>query len=126
MIDNIIKFLAGLLGVLLLGVGVRWFFDPAGAAALLGMEVLEGIAGNSQIGDLGAFFVVAGAFTLLGLATRNAALLYTPAALVGVAAVLRLVAGLVHGTGLPVDMIVSEVVMCTIFLLARKRIAQPA
>lgn len=123
MMDKVIKFLAGLLGVMLLGIGIRWLIDPTGAAALIGMVPLEGVAGSSQIGDLGAFFVVAGAFALLGLITRNATFLYTPAALVGVAAVLRIVAGLVHGTAFATDMIVGEIMMCTVFLLARKRIA---
>lgn len=121
--DKIITFAAGLLGVLLLGIGVRWLVDPAGAAPLIGMEVLQGVAGSSQIGDLGAFFLVAGAFALLGLITRNATLLYTPAALVGVAAVFRTVAGTLDGVAFTPDIIVGELIMCAIFLLARKQIA---
>ena len=73
--DKVIKFLAGLVGVMLLGTGIRWLIDPAGAAALIGMGTLDGVAGSSQIGDLGAFFVVTGGFALLGLITRNATFL---------------------------------------------------
>jgi hypothetical protein len=123
MLDKIIKILAGLLGLMLLGIGVRWLVDPAGAAPLIGMEVLQGVAGSSQIGDIGAFFVVAGAFALLGLVTRNATLLYTPAALVGVAAVFRTVAATMDGVPFAPDMIVGELIMCAIFLVARKQIA---
>jgi hypothetical protein len=123
MLDKIIKFLAGLLGIMLLGIGVRWLVDPTGAASLIGMEVLQGVAGSSQIGDLGAFFIVAGTFALLGLFTRNATLLYTPAALVGVAAVFRTVAATMDGVAFTPDMIVGELIMCAIFLLARQQIA---
>lgn len=123
MLGKIITFLAGLLGLILLGIGVRWLVDPSGAAPLIGMEVLQGVAGNSQIGDLGAFFIVAGSFAVLGVFTRNATLLYTPAALVGVAALYRTVAGLVHGVDFASDMILGELIMCAIFLLARKQMA---
>ena len=36
--------------------GLRWLVDPSGAAAGIGMPVLDGLARSSQIGDLGAFF----------------------------------------------------------------------
>ena len=126
MLDKIIKIVAGLLGVMLLGIGLCWLFVPAVAAPLIGMEQLQGIAASSQIGDLGAFFIVAGAFALLGLGTGNATLLYTPAALVGAAAVFRIVAWWAHGAQFATQMIVLELVMCRLFLMARKRVADDA
>jgi len=126
MLDKIIKIVAGLLGVMLLGIGLCWLFVPTVAAPLIGMVVLQGVAASSQIGDLGAFFIVAGAFALWGLGTGNATLLYTPAALVGAAAVLRIVAWWAHGADLAAQMIVLELVMCRLFLMARKRIAENA
>jgi hypothetical protein len=123
MLDKLIKTAAGLLGLMLLGIGVCWLVAPTVAAPLIGMVVLQDIAASSQIGDLGAFFFVAGTFALLGLYTGNAALLYTPAALVGAAAVFRIVAGLVHGAAFAPEMIILELVMCRLFLMARKRIA---
>ncbi len=123
MLDKLIKTVAGLLGLMLLGIGVCWLVAPTVAAPLIGMVVLQDVAASSQIGDLGAFFFVAGAFALLGLYTGNAALLYTPAALVGAAAVFRIVAGLVHGAAFAPEMIILELVMCRLFLMARKRIA---
>lgn len=83
MLDKAITFSAALLGLMLLGIGVAWLVAPTVAAPLIGMVLLQDVAASSQIGDLGAFFFVAGAFALLGLYTGNAALLYTPAALVG-------------------------------------------
>jgi len=124
MLDKIIKIVAGLLGVMLLGIGLCWLFAPAVAAPLIGMDVMQGgVARSSQIGDLGAFFIVAGAFALLGLGTGNAALLYTPAALVGAAAIFRIVAWWAHGAEFATQMIVLELVMCRLFLMARKRVA---
>jgi hypothetical protein len=123
MLDKMIKIVAGLLGAMLLGIGLLWLFAPAVAAPLIAMPVMQGIAASSQIGDLGAFFIVAGAFTLLGLGTGNAALLYTPAALVGAAALFRIVAWWAHGAEFATQMIVLELVMCRLFLMARKRVA---
>jgi hypothetical protein len=60
---------------------------------------------------------------LLGLGTGNAALLYTPAALVGAAALFRIAAGLFHGAALMPELIVLELVMCRLFLMARTRVA---
>ena len=108
---------------MLLGIGVCWLVAPTVAAPLIGMVVLQDVAASSQIGDLGAFFFVAGAFALLGLYTGNAALLYTPAALVGAAAVFRIVAVWYTAQRLQPEMIVLELVMCRLFLMARKRIA---
>ncbi len=128
MLDKLVKAAAALLGVMLFGIGLCWLVAPTVAAPLIGMVVLGGDAGSSQIGDLGAFFIVAGGFALLGLGTGNAALLYTPAALVGVAALLRTAAYLFHGAALMPEVIVLELVMCRLFLMARKRVAdaQPA
>lgn len=123
MLDKLVKIVAGLLGVMLLGIGLCWLIAPTVAAPMIGMEVLQGVAASSQIGDLGAFFLVAGAFALLGLGTGNATLLYTPAALVGAAALYRIAAGLFHGAAFAPEMIVLELVMCRLFLMARTRVA---
>ena len=55
MLDKAIRIIAGLVGLMLFVMGLRWLVDPGGAAAEIGMEVLEGLARSSQIGDLGAF-----------------------------------------------------------------------
>ena len=125
MLDKIIVAFAGLLGFMLFSIGVCWLFVPTVASQLVGMAMLQGVAASSQIGDLGAFFFVAGAFALLGIYTRNATLLYTPAALVGAAAVFRLVAWWAHGAAFAAQMIVLELVMCRLFLMARTRLAKP-
>ena len=124
MLDKMIIVFAGLLGAMLLGIGMCWLFAPTVAAQAVAMAVLQDVTARStQIGDLGAFFFVAGTFALLGIYTRNATLLYTPAALVGAAAVFRIVAWYFHGAAFAAQMIVLELVMCRLFLMARARIA---
>jgi len=123
MFDNIVRVVAGLFGLLMLAMGVRWPVDPAGAAAGIGMPVLDGVAKSSQIGDFGAFFVVTGGFALLGVITRNAALLYAPAALVAVAALFRVLAWLLQDAPFATEFIALELLMCVVFLFARQRLA---
>ncbi len=122
-LDKAIRGVAGLFGLLFFAMGIRWLVDPGGAAEGIGMPVLDGLARSSQSGDLGAFFVVAGGFALLGAITRNATLLYTPAALVGIAALFRLLAWLTQGAAFASAFILFELVACAVFLFARHRLA---
>lgn len=120
--DKVIKFAAGFFGVMLFGMGIQWLVDPAGAAGSLGMGLLDGAARSSQIGDFSAFFLAAGSFALLALITKNATLLLTPIALVGLAAVTRTLAWLVHDAAL-VESIGVELLMCVVFILAYRRVS---
>jgi len=120
MLDKVINVLAYLASALLLLSGLRWLVDPSGSAAGLGMPLLDGIGRSTQIGDLAAFFVVAGGFGLAGLLRKNAVLLYTPAALVGAAALFRLLAT-TQGAALATQLIAVEVIMCVIFVAAARR-----
>lgn len=122
MLDKILKILAILASTLLFVSGIRWLVDPTGAAAGLGMPLLEGIGRSSQIGDMSAFFIVAGGFGLLGVLRGNSTLLYTPAALVGAAAVFRILATLLHDAGLATQLIAVEAVMLVIFVGAAQRV----
>ena len=52
------KILSGLVGLIMLSTTVNWIFDPAGAAASLGMNtILDGIGRSTLIGDFTAFFL---------------------------------------------------------------------
>jgi hypothetical protein len=123
MLDNIIRFVAGLFGFLLLAIGLRWLVDPSGSAEALGMPLLEGAGRSTQIGDLSAFFIFSGVFALLGVVLRDPALLLGPAVLMGLTAIFRVVAAVAHDAAFMPDMIIPEVLMCIFFLLARHRIA---
>ncbi|MDZ7781621.1 MAG: hypothetical protein U5K56_01275 [Halioglobus sp.] len=122
MLDKSLKVLAALASILLLVSGLRWLIDPAGAAAGLGMPLLEGVGRSTQIGDLTAFFVVAGGFGLLGVLRGNGSLLYTPAALVGAAALFRILATVLHDAALATQMIAVEAVMLVVFFAAAQRL----
>lgn len=124
MLDHIIRILAGLFSLFLLLMGVNWLLDPASAAEGLGMPLLDGIGRSTQIGDLAAFFFVGGAFGLVSVIKRNALLMLTPLALVGVTAVFRTIAWSSHGAALATEMIGGEVIMVVIFLLAYWRFSK--
>jgi hypothetical protein len=124
MVDHIVRIIAGLFGLFLLLMGINWLLDPAAAAEGLGMPLLEGVGRSTQIGDLASFFVVGGAFAIVGVVKRSAVLMLTPAALVGVTAVFRTLAWSSHGAALATDMIAGEVVMLVAFLLAYWRFSK--
>jgi len=117
---KIIRGIAIATSVLLLVSGLRWLADPAGAAAGLGMALQQGLGLSSQIGDTAAFFIVAGGFGLAGCLRRSAALLAVPAALVGMAAVARVIAAAAHGADFATQFIVLEVIMVLVFVAAAR------
>lgn len=125
MLDKIITGLAYLFSAVLIFSGIRWLVVPATAAESLGMPLLDGIGRSTQIGDLSAFFIVAGGMGVAGLLRKNRTLLLTPAALVGGAAVFRTVAWAVHGAPFATQLIVAEILMFATFLTARLRLANP-
>lgn len=126
MLNKVVNTLAILASALLLVSGLRWLVDPEGAAAALGMPLLEGVARSTQIGDLMAFFIVAGGFGLVGVLRGLPSLLYTPAALVGAAAVFRILATVLHDASLATQLIAVEAVMLVIFIAAARRIGLSA
>jgi hypothetical protein len=115
------------IGTLLLGVffafqGLLWIADPARAAAGLGMSLLDGVARSTQIGDLSALFLTAGATILVGALPGRAGLLYVPMGLFGVAAVARTLAWALHGAAFAATFIAIEVAVATLLLAAARRL----
>ncbi len=90
-------------------------------ASNLGMPLLTGHGLSTQIGDLASFFLVVGIFTLLGAYTKKTHWLYAPAALVGFAAISRIIAYLAHGAALSTDKIAVEVIVMGILLFVVKK-----
>jgi hypothetical protein len=116
--------LVGLPAVLFVVIGLRWAVDPTGAAAELGMTLMDGVGRSSQIGDVGAFFLGMGTMMLLGLITQARIWFQAPALLLALTAVLRLLAWLVHDGALALDMIIVELVICAILIIASGRLSQ--
>ena len=120
--DRIARVLAGLFGVMFLVMGLRWLFDPAGAAETIGLPLLDGVARSSEIGDLGAFFLALSTMVLLGVFGRGAHWLYAGSLLVGGAALMRTAAWLLHDAPFAAQMIIPEVVATGVLLFAASRI----
>ena len=114
--NKVLRILTALPGVMFLATSVRWLIDPEGAAATIGMPLLDGLARSSQIGDLGAFFLAAGSMLLLGVITLQRAWFYGAALLFGGAAVFRVVAWAAQDAALATPMIVVEVVVTLLAL----------
>ena len=51
-----VRIVVALPGVLMFFSALQWLFSPQQAAEALGMQLLEGVARSTQIGDLGSFF----------------------------------------------------------------------
>jgi hypothetical protein len=121
---KILWLLVALPGVLFLTMGLRWLVAPEGAAAELGMPLLDGVGRSAQIGDKGAFFLALGLFIICALTTAKRVWYYPAIALLGLAALSRTVAWLFHGAPLVVDAIVPEVLISLLLLFASTRLAE--
>ena len=119
--SNVIRVIAALPGILFVGIGVRWVVDPSGAAAEIGLPLLDGVARSSQIGDMGSFFLATGAMILIGVAKLKRTWLYAASMVIGGAAVFRVLAWLVQDAAFPPQLIGPEVVMTAILLFAASK-----
>ena len=123
--NKALRILTALPAVLFLATSVRWLVDPAGAAATIGMPLLDGLARSSQIGDLGAFFLAAGSMLLLGVITLQREWFYGAALLFGGAAVFRVLAWVAQDAALATPMIVVEVVVTLLAVATALTSKQP-
>jgi len=116
-----VRTIAALPGILFVGMGIRWIADPAGAAAVIGLPLLDGVARSSQIGDMGSFFFATGAMILIGVATLQRNWLYAASMVIGGAAIFRVLAWLVQDAAFPAHLIAPEVVFAAILLFAASK-----
>ena len=119
-----IRVLAGLVTLLFVSTAMQWLFAPALAAEGLGMPLLEGVAASSQIGDLGAFFLVGAIMMGLGQRPGQSHWFYPPALMVGGAALVRSLAALLGHAAFVPRFIVLEIVMMVILLAAARLLAE--
>jgi len=113
----IARILSGLIGILMLLNCLWWILDPTTSANELAMPLLEGLGGNSQIGDFTAFFFTAGLFACIGAYRAEHIWLYTTISLLGSAAIFRSYAVMVHGSKPLMEAIGFEVVMSVILII---------
>ena len=123
-INKILRVVTVLPGILFVVIGVGWIIDPASAAAGVGMPLLEGVGRSTQIGDLGSFFLAMGLLILVGVTTLDRAWFYPPMMLLGLAAIFRIVAWLVHGAALAGSMIAVEIIVTALLYVSTIRLCE--
>ena len=120
---NVLRIVAGLIGILFFLNGLQWIISPANVAASLGMHLLEGVGLSTQIGDLGSFFITVGAMTLIGAITTTRHWFYAPSMLLLVAALYRTLSTILYGAPFVMSAIIVEVVVGLFLIFAGPRIA---
>lgn len=97
-------------------IALRWVVDPLGAAQGLEMTLLEGAARNSQIGDTTAVFFGMGFLSLYGILKEKRDFLYAATFMIGVVAVARILAGIVHDAPTIWLFVVIEVITVAVWM----------
>lgn len=122
----IYRIIPGLVATLLATTAVSWLFDPAAAAAGLGMPYLDGIGRSTQVGDFSAFFVFLVIMCATGAITENGHYLRSASLLLLLAAVFRTSAWAFYGAELATTFIVAELVMAGLLFFSASRIGHQA
>ena len=112
------RILSGIVGLYMLWICLGWLMDPATAAAGLAMPLLEGMGGNTQIGDFTSFFFTAGLFACIGAYRAEYTWLYASISLLGSAAIFRSLAVVAHGSDPLTMAIIFEIIMTAILILS--------
>lgn len=124
MVNTVLKVLVVLPAVLFIFTGVRWLVTPSDVAATLGLGLSDGLGRSSLIGDMTSFFLTLGSCMLIALITKRRAWYYPPIMLLGLAALGRIVAWLIHDAALASPQIFVELVVACILLAASRRLPQ--
>ena len=119
---NVLRVIAGLVGILFFLNGLQWIISPANVAASLGMTLLEGVGLSTQIGDLGSFFITVGAMTLIGAITTTRHWFYAPSMLLLVAALYRTLSTILYGAPFVMSAIIVEISVGLFLIFAGSRI----
>ena len=123
--NKVLKVIVAVPAILFLVIGLRWLLAPAGVAGEFGMPLLDGLGRSTQIGDLAAFFIGAGAMMLLGVLTLNKTWLLAPALLLSLTAVFRVLAWALHDASCAATQIAVVVVVAGLLLYAAAKTAEP-
>lgn len=119
-----IRALALLPALAFLFTGLNWLTQPEVAAASLGLPLLDGVARSSQIGDMAAFFLSGSFMIFIGLVTNKRVWLQAPAMVIGLTAICRVLAWLLHDAALPMHLIAPEIVFTLILLLVASKLSK--
>jgi len=122
--NKALKVILVLAAILFIVNGVRWLVAPAGIAPMFGLDLATGIGLSSQVGDMSAFFLTLGACMLIAVISGRRSWYYPPMMLLGITAIGRILAWLVHGAAFATDLILVEVVIAIILLIASRRLPE--
>lgn len=112
------KGLSLLCSLVLIASGARWLVDPQGAAAGLGMPLMEGVALSTQAGDIGALLFFSGLLAVIGVIKNTPSYCYSAGTLMGGVAIFRVLTTVTIGAALATTLIAVEVVFAVIFVWA--------
>lgn len=121
-----VRILAALPGIFMLLLGLRWVFDPAGAAGALGMPLLDGMGRSTQVGDVATIFLATAAMIGVGVIRQSRPWLHAAALVLGCVAVMRTLAWVAHGADFAAQAVAAEAVMTAVLLFAAARIRADA
>jgi CubicO group peptidase (beta-lactamase class C family) len=107
----ILGFAAALPGIFMVLLGILFLAQPEQAAFRLDMKLLDGIGRSIQIGAFCLFFFGTAVLILLGAIRSRSRWLYAGAMFIGGMAALRILAALIHGSGMTTESIVYALVM---------------
>ena len=126
MINRVLQVLVFLPALLFVVTGVRWLVAPAGVAPLFGLELGQGVALSSQVGDMTGFFLTLGLSMLFALISERRVWFYPPIMLLAFTAVGRIMAWLVHDAAFAIDLIMPEIIISLLLFVASRRLAKEA
>jgi hypothetical protein len=126
LMQNALRAVAGLFGILFALNAAQWMVVPADAAEGLGMDLLSGAGRSTQIGDVGGLFVAMSVLIFAGLLRRNGAWLQAASLMVASAAVMRCVAWAFHEAAFVAPAIAVEVLTAIVLWAAARFTALPA
>ena len=124
MVNKVFKVLVLMPAVLFIFTGVRWLVAPIDVAASFGLGLSDGLGRSSLIGDMSGFFLTLGSCMLIALITERRVWYYPAIMLLGIAALGRIVAWLVHDAALAGPQIMVELIVASILLAASRRLPQ--
>lgn len=115
--NKLLRTIACLPAIIFLIMGLSWLTQPKLAAQNLGLPLLDGVARSSQIGDMSAFFLSLSAMIFFGIMSQTPTWFRAAALLLGLTALGRILAWLLHSAALPVDLIAPEVIFSALLLV---------
>lgn len=97
MLQTILRGLVGLLALFGLLMAIRFWIDPVGPGAQLGVQAINDLGFSTLRADFAAFFAVGALFALAAAWKNDGDLVLPPLGMFALALIARLATGLTHG-----------------------------